>query len=101
MERTSCLGVGGTEKGGALDLWFCSKTKVAGRSRFRDHVGVEDMQGGCGGCSLAYSLCCEVVCKQSSTADYYYMQHDWLHPDVACLPESWLMRHKLAHLRDV
>ena len=63
VERTSCLGVGGTEKGGALDLWFCSKSKVAGRSRFRDHVGVEDMQGGCGGCSLAYSLCCEVVCK--------------------------------------
>ena len=63
VERTSCLGVGGTEKDRALDLWFCSKSKVAGRSRFRDHVGVEDMQGGCGGCSLAYSLWCEVVCK--------------------------------------
>ena len=55
MERTSCLGVWGTEKGGALDLWFCSKSRVAGRSRFRDHVGVEDVQWGCGGCSLVYS----------------------------------------------
>ena len=47
VERTSCLGVWGTEKGGALDLWFCSKSRVAGRSRFRDHVGVEDVQWGC------------------------------------------------------